>query len=66
MASNADFKIDKGMEIPSAKTRPRQREYPFDLMEIGDSIFFGTQNAASVRSSVMYYGKRNRKSFVTR
>jgi hypothetical protein len=56
------IKIEKGIPIP---TSVGSRIYPFGEMAVGDS-FVWTGNQQRLISAMSYYGKRNKKKFITR
>lgn len=62
------FKVEKGIEIPKAKTR---NKYPVGTMEVGDSFFTPLENKSSqrVQTALIQYTKSNRfvgMTFTTR
>ena len=60
----SEFKIEKGIEIPSG--RKASRVYPFDKMEVGDSFLVNAKEQVKVMSSARPYGIRTGKKFVSR
>ncbi len=61
------FKIEKGVPIPSV-TRyggGRQRLYPLDLLEPGES-FFVPGPRKSITGAASYWGKVSKRTFITR
>lgn len=66
------FKIDKGVPLPpnSGNKGKGSRKYPFDDMQVGDSIFFETEYPNQRRellwSVLTSYQKRNGMKYATR
>jgi hypothetical protein len=57
------LQIEKGIPIPQSGSRTHARKYPFDEMEIGDSVLVEDDR---VYSAVSVYSKRNGKKYATR
>ncbi len=57
--------FDKNIPIPKVKGRGRGKMYHFDLMEIGDSIFFNTPRE-NVAQAINRIGKSTGFRFTTR
>ena len=59
------FKIDKNIPMPAIKHG--NAKYPFDEMEVGDSILVkGVAAARSCKQAAYKYGKQNGKKFAAR
>lgn len=66
--SGVSFEIRKDVPQPP-RTRKRPLKYPWDKMEIGDSIFLESDDfnkREAVRCSAYIYGKRHGKTFESR
>lgn len=63
-----EFKITKGMKLPESRRQCKPLKYPWDKMEVGDSILVtGTfEQRHNARCSSYYWGKRNKMLFTTR
>lgn len=56
--------IEKNVPVPAAK---KARKYPFDQLEIGDSLFFhGEKYHSRPRDAARIYGRRTGKKFMAR
>jgi len=66
IAVSNQFKIEKGVPLPSRLMRARSY-YPFGDMEISDSFQVeGADNARKLKSAASYFGIRNGKRFTVR
>lgn len=64
-ASAPVSKVEKGIPIPE-KIHDTYQKYPFNNMNVGDSITVDGSLAPSARCSAYTYAKRHGVSFVTR
>lgn len=56
--------IEKGIDIPDSGSR---RRYEFNMMDVGDSIFFeGEKYVSKPMNAARSYGERNGKKFIGR
>lgn len=54
------YKVEKGVPIPPPATT--WREYPFEVMDVGDSFVFPLEHKSAVRSArSTFYKKQGRK-----
>lgn len=60
------MQIDKSFPIPASRKLRGARIYPFDQMEIGDSVLIDRAKAGSAKASAIWYGNRTGKKFITR
>lgn len=60
----SEYKIESNIQIPVGY-KGCGRKYPFDKLEIGQSIYFEGERA-SVQNAAFAYGKFNNKKFCTR
>ena len=62
-----EFKIEKDIPIPPAR-RSSKRKYPFNKMQIGESILIEGDRKKLRKAScaAQVYGKRNSKKFISR
>lgn len=66
-APAASVKIEKGVPLPS--TRKTRLVYPWDKMEVGDSVLIPTAtgpDVQKVRQSLSYYSKKHARTYTTR
>lgn len=59
------MEIEKNVPLRD-RLRGGPRKYPFDRMEVGDSVVICTENAISAKVCANQYGKRAGKQFATR
>lgn len=56
-----EYKIEKNIPIPASRSK-----YPFNKMEIGESVFFEYVFGLKARSAADSYGRAHKKRFVSR
>jgi len=56
-----EYKIEKGIPVPA----PRN-EYPFRVMEVGDSFAVPSTESRRVRSAANNFGMRNGRKFTVK
>ena len=63
----SDVKIEKNIPIPEACGGAITRKYPFNEMEVGDSIFIeGRKGSYTPGNAAHNYGKNHGKKFTSR
>lgn len=67
------YEIDKDIPIPDYHRYQNRRKYPFDQMQVNDSIFVPIEDlkervnpAKAIRSAAYAFGRRNGMKFVVR
>ncbi len=64
-----EFKIEKGIPLPTPRNTKGISKFGFHKMEIGDSILIGSKNMESgqkISQAAGFHGRANNKKFVTR
>ena len=56
---SGEFKIEKNISVPKNNNVGRRR-YPFNEMEIGNSILVSASTAVSARNAAFSYARRNK------
>lgn len=56
------FEIEKDVPL-GRSTGARERKYPLDIMEVGDSFALPVEARQKVVSAASYFGARNRRKF---
>lgn len=62
----SEYVIEKDIPVPAKKHAGRARTYPFDRMEVGDSIFVNSGKGVSASRAAYLYGKKNGMRFTAR
>ena len=60
-----EYKIEKEVPVPKTSGKGRKPYYPWDDMEVGDSIFFADGGRKHTQSAYQH-GHRYGKKFVTK
>lgn len=60
------IEIEKNVPIPARKSSVRNKKYPFELMEVGDSFFVPERSVKTFGSTVSAAARRTGYKFATR
>lgn len=63
MKENGQFKIEKGIAVPTIGRRGRRPKYPWAGMKVGDSFVVTGHDGNSIRSAASIAGIRNKMQF---